>query len=137
MNEELINEVMALPSNERKELMDTIRKSLEDEGYFITSSQLWADYLLRTAASVLQIGWPDNSQRDESVYCRTMVAYQLRSEGRTMHNVGDLVGRNHATVVNMLHNMETVLAHPHIYRTANAQYQQFKSIINETHERTV
>lgn len=137
MNEELINEVMALPSNERKELMDAIRKSLEEEGYFTTSLQRWVDYLLRTAASVLKIEWPDNSRRDESVYCRTMVAYQLRSEGMSINRVADCIGRHHATVLHMINGMEDIIANPRIFKTEYAQYQQFKSIINETHERTV
>jgi chromosomal replication initiation ATPase DnaA len=63
----------------------------------------------------------DRAKRTREVnYKRIVLAYMLREEGYTFKAIGDMLSRNHASVVNMVKN----------YRVLNS-YSDFRSIEKE------
>ena len=83
--------------------------------------------LLQAMADVLGEPVDIDSRRARFVWARTMVAYQLTQEGFTTSEVGEQIGRDHATVSYHNSKMQFVLDHPYAYEDIIDIWKQFQT----------
>lgn len=77
------------------------------------------------------IGEPvkDNSKRPTYVWARAMIGYQMTQEGFSQTEVGEQIGRNHASVSYHNAKMRFVLEHPYAYPDIIHIWKQFQKRI--------
>ena len=69
-------------------------------------------------------------RRQDLVWARNMIAYQLRKDGLSLKNVGIAVGLNHSTVMNCMHQVERMLERPSMYEKETEIWQKFQNSLN-------
>lgn len=63
------------------------------------------------------------------VWARAMVAYQMRMEGYTLHQVGAAIGKNHSDIVHLHHKMKDALDYGYAYTDIVDKWKQFQNMI--------
>lgn len=130
MIEEIIDNILQLPPEERICIMDRIYRSLEMDSFCSRGEAIHLNYLLKTAAGVIGISEIGKSQEATNVWGRTLVAAQLKQEGMSESKIGRLLNKNHATVAHMLYNLKCVLSIPNAYKERYRQYILFTNTLN-------
>lgn len=70
------------------------------------------------------------SRRQDLVWARNMVVYQLRLDGFSLKQIGRAVGLDHSTVVNCVHQVERMLERPSMYEKESEIWQEFQNSLN-------
>lgn len=68
-------------------------------------------------------------RKKEVVWGRNMVAYQLRRDGLSLHDVGNILGLDHSTVVHCEQNVTNMLQNPLMYFEEMRIWKRFKDTL--------
>lgn len=71
------------------------------------------------------------SKERRFVLARTMVAYQLRSEGYTTLDAGRMMGKDHSTISYLTHKMKDALELDYAYKDIVYMWKQFQKLIQD------
>ena len=134
---------LALPYWARVRLMTALRESVihdtdnPDRRLPRATDANRGETLLQAMADVLGEPVDIDSRRARFVWARTMIAYQLTKEGFTTSEVGEQIGRDHATVSYHNSRMQFVLDHPYAYEDIIDIWKQFQTRLQyDIHEGT-
>lgn len=72
-----------------------------------------------------------NGRKRDDVAARMCIAYQLHSDGYTSGQVGKMIGRDHATVLHMIKQMDACKAFPRSFRRECDLWEEFQSMLNK------
>lgn len=93
--------------------------------------------LLEMIGEILEETIPEDARNPRYVWARAMVVYQLTYEGFTLMEIGNMIGRNHSTIIHLRNKMQDALDYDYAYQDIIDIWKQFQNNLqNETHERT-
>ena len=121
-----------------KMFLDTIpldnaeRLGIEDEGYRVPLEERYREIL---NAAELAVGKrQEEGRKKEDVLIRLFTAYRLRSEGYPFEGIGEVMGRDHSTIIHYVRRrMPDILSYPKIYKCEMDMYNKMNEIL-EKHE---
>jgi len=119
-----------------KMLLDAIpldnaeRLGIEDEGYRGPLEERYREIL---NAAELAVGKrQEEGRKKEDVLIRLFTAYRLRKEGYSFEAIGEVVGRDHSTIIHYVRNkMPAMLSYPNIYRDELEVYNKMNEILDK------
>ena len=132
----LLDRCLELPYSERLNLCSAIQNSLlmeRKEG--VNTHQNRGQILMGMMEEIQGEPVPDKSRKPRWVWCRRMVAYQLLLEGYSLHETGRMIGKDHATVVQMRHRMQDAFCYPYAYRDILELWKNFQKKIDNDIQR--
>lgn len=71
-------------------------------------------------------------KRNRVVWARNIVAYRMRKDGYPLRQIADAIGRDHATIVYAVKQVECMLQFPKVYGEEYAIWQEFEEVIKST-----
>lgn len=127
----LIRECLGLRQEHKKRLIDILQDSMKidesDDSRFQT--------LLGIATELCGTGIMTKTIEPMSSLGRNMIAYQLRKEGYTSSQIGRLLQRNHATVVNMIAKIQDLIEFPNTFLDEEEIWNKFQLKLREHDEK--
>ena len=66
-----------------------------------------------------------------SVLVRSFVSYRLRQEGWSYGDIGDVAGKDHATIMHQVRKVEDMLSLPAVFKNENALYYKFERLLED------
>ena len=123
---ELTRKCLMLPDGDKIRLMNTLRCSVEDK-----AETTRFDVLYKAACEVMGCDILKPIKLREMVLGRSMVAYQLRLEGYTLHDVGRYLVKHNSTVLSMQRQVEDAIQYPHIYSKEIRLWKLFQEKVKE------
>lgn len=134
----LTQRCLELPYRERLNLCSVLRDSIileRKDGRKRNPTR--ADILLDMMAQILGEPVQLKPRNPRFAWARKMVAYQLIREGYSTHEVGEMIGKDHSSVVAMKKKMQDALNYPQAYRDVVDIWKQFQNKIhNDIHKGT-
>lgn len=128
MDKSLLKKIKALPSDDKKELIEYIRNSLVIEKYPVILIEDRYQQLLEAAESTF--GRKMQKGRDiDDVMMRRFIAYKLREDGYTYSQISRVMGKNHSTIIHLIYQMEDYFELPKMYKEDIKKYFKFHSTI--------
>lgn len=128
MDKSLLKKIKALPSDDKKELIEYIRNSLVIEKYPVILIEDRYQQLLEAAESTF--GRKMQKGRDiDDVMMRRFIAYKLREDGYTYSQISRVMGKNHSTIIHLIYQMEDYFELPKMYKEDIKKYLKFHSTI--------
>lgn len=124
----LTRECLALSNTEKTRLISTLKESIETNP---EDGNCRFAILHKAANEVIDGEILHRIRQRELVLGRTMVAYQLRTEGYTLQAVGRYLAMHHSTVVAMQEKMKDALKYPHIYINEIRLWKEFQEKVKE------
>lgn len=126
MDEKLLKKVEAMSSNDKKELIEHLQNSLVIEDYPVMLIGDRYKQLLEAAESIFERKMQKG--RDiEDVMMRRFIAYKLREDGYTFSQISRVMGKNHSTIIHLIHQMEDYFSLPAMYKEDIKKYLKFHS----------
>ena len=136
MSEDLKRRCARLTTEEKLQLMSFLSTSIQNERDGIGKTPLRASILLGELGSIYGRAISYYSRDPRDVWARTMVAYQMVSEGYSLAEIGRQLNKDHSTIVHLRHKMEDALAVPQAYRDILPIWNEFQTRISyDFHER--
>lgn len=68
---------------------------------------------------------------EENTLIRSFVSYRLRSEGYGYSEIGQMLGRDHSTVIHLYNRMSDMLSVPYAYRKEIELLKEFERLLTE------
>ena len=129
--------MMALPIDEKRSLLASIHKAFTEEvkRQQDIADDEWGRRLLDISASAMNVDSIGDSRSRIDTFGRTMVAYELRREGYSLAHIGELLHRDHSTVMWMLNRMKNVLDFPRSYREEATYWNNFNTLLTNEIDR--
>ena len=128
INMHLRTKVMSLPVEERKELAQIIKASLTSDSVFLNR----AEWMLQIIADIMGIpNIPIKGKEAKCKFARMMVAYQLRQEGLPLNRIGQLLGKNHSTILYNVDRWKEILENPKWYMDVIPVWEKFQDKLKE------
>lgn len=81
-------------------------------------------------SEIIGMDFLTRSRRQDLVWARNMVVYQLRLDGLSLKQIGQAVGVDHSTVVHCVHQVERMLERPSMYEKESEIWQKFQNSLN-------
>lgn len=126
MDEKLLKKVEAMSSSDKKELIEHLQNSLVIEDYPVMIIKDRYKQLLEAAESIFERKMQKG--RDiEDVMMRRFIAYKLREDGYTFSQISRVMGKNHSTIIHLIHQMEDYFSLPSMYKEDIKKYLKFHS----------
>lgn len=124
---ELISKCLQLPKGERERLISLLHDSLKQK------KDVGARYndLLRIATSVLGSGIDTKCRDTSCVIGRMLITYKMRAEGYTLMQIGNMLGRHHASILHLERMMEDVFRYPECFKIELAYWNMFIKELKE------
>ena len=123
LTDELKDAVLALPIEERMELVGLLNRSIFSEKY---DTQL---EIMDRGASVIQdlfgINVKARNRLADVVDARTMFCYNMRQRGMYYRVIGDYLGLDHSTVMYYCGRMSDAFELPKVYQSLIRKYEKF------------
>lgn len=114
----ILDQVASLPKGEQRQLLlllqdriayNASRRNIAPPAQrFAELDNALHDYTGRSVA--------DRDQRRTMVWARHLLAYQMRTEGYSLNEIGRCIRRDHTTVLSSLRQVENMMAMPQAYR---------------------
>ena len=134
INMHLRTKVMSLPVEERKELAQIIKASLTSDSVFLNR----AEWMLQIIADIMGIpNIPIKGKEAKYKFARMMVAYQLRQEGLPLNRIGQLLGKNHSTILYNVDRWKEILENPKWYMDVIPVWEKFQDKLKEKEDEAV
>ena len=125
---ELITQCLTLNRGKRKELIKVLTESLERPEEM--AKERFA-FLYGVASEIFGNGIIGNKRDRNLVLARRFIAYQMLQDGYRRSYIARCLAKNHATVINMLQQMDAMLQVPEAYKAEMAIWHIFKDQIKE------
>lgn len=116
---------LSLPAEERAELLEALRLSLRPD------ADTRGGHLLEVMADILGIPSILRTKKPAFVWARAVVAFQLRSEGYTLEEIGRQLGKDHSSVSYLLHKVEWASSLPSAYKKEMQLLREFNKRIEQ------
>lgn len=127
-NEEILTAIQALPLKERKRLIYDALESVRREEK--TRQERYGE-LATIMEDIIGETIQFQDRHKIHVWARTMIAYQMKSEGFTSHWIGTHIHKDHSSVLYMAGKMRDVLKYPNQYRDIMPMWNEFQKRIND------
>lgn len=133
MTQELIDMALALSPTEKTDLIEMLRLSMigkrpaEDLALL---SQRRGETLLEIAAIALGVGGIGRSGRHTDVFGRSLVAWQMRSEGFSTIEIGDAIGKDHSTITYLSQKVADIVGYPDADREGYTMVRNFMRLVD-------
>ena len=128
MDKNLLKKVEAMSSGDKKELIEHLQSSLTIEDYPVMLIADRYKQLLEAAESVFD----RKMQQGRDIYdvmMRRFIAYKLREDGYTYSQISRVMGKNHSTIIHLIHQMEDYFSLPAAYKEDIKKYLKFHSMV--------
>ena len=120
---ELVDRCLALHKDARARLIDILKDSLTIKERMNIHCRYYQ--LLRVATEILGHGI-DSKCRDAScVIGRMLIIYKMRQEGYSSTQIGMVLERSHASVLNLERKMEDAFNYPEVFKIEIAYWNMF------------
>ena len=113
MTNEFIEEVLSLSTAERRDLMRKIGKSLIKEEHAENLRERY-DIVKSVVENVMEHKMTEGRTRDD-VLCRMFVAYILHQDGYSLSKIGEILNKNHSTVIYLVRTVNDMVEVPSAY----------------------
>lgn len=128
----IIDLCMELPYRDRLNLCQALKDSIirerkEKRQVHMNRGAVLLGYM----RSILGREIPVNSRLSEFVWARTMVAYQLTTEGYSSNEIARMIHKDHATILYMRNKMQDALHYPNAYKDIIDIWMQFQNKIQD------
>lgn len=91
--------------------------------------------LVKIAEKVVGVRLGKSKERDNTII-RMLVAHRLSKEGYGRTETGRAMGRDHASVLNLIRRMDDALSLPRVYRRENELYRLFLQSVHPNTQTT-
>jgi hypothetical protein len=130
---ELTRQCLALPTSKRAQLIRILEKSLINDSQKADGINERFNALLAIAESIVGKGILGKFKDTELVIGRRMIAYQMRQDGYPLKKVGNLLKKNHATILHMERMMADAIRYH--FRPELTYWEEFKRKLQEYEEK--
>lgn len=124
---DIVKQCLAMSRENREHLIVILKESLKDK----PESKHRFNHLLECATMIVGDGILSDSRTIHCVIGRQMIAYQMHIEGYGWSEIGRLMGRNHATIINLARRIQGAFRYPDYFRMENALWKEFQRLIKQ------
>lgn len=128
MDKNLFNEIEKMSGSDKKELIEHLKNSLVAEKYPSTLISDRYELLLEIAETVFNRKMQKGRHVDD-VMMRRFIAYKLRKDGYTYSQISRVTGKDHSTIVHLVHQMDDYFSLPAMYKEDIKKYLKFDSMV--------
>lgn len=137
MTPQLKRRITRMSLEEKQVLLEFVNKSIGREERKTLSAKRCA-FLIGKMGEIYGRDVDFISRNADDVWARTMVAYQMVTEGFTTMEIGDQLMKDHSTITHLCKKMSDALDLPKMYIDIIETWLKFQKLIeNDIHERTI
>lgn len=111
--DDILKEVLELPSAQRRDLMRKIGKSLIKEEHAENLRERY-ELVKSVVEDVMTHKITDERTRD-NVLCRMFIAYILHQDGYSLSKIGEMLGKDHSTITYLVRTVKDMIQVPLAY----------------------
>lgn len=128
MDKSLFDIVEKMSNQDKKELIEYLRSSIVANEYPAMFVGDRYEQLLKSAETVFNRKMKTGRHVDD-VMMRRFIAYKLREDGYSFSQISRVMGKNHATIIHLVRQMEDYFSLPAMYKEDIKKYLKFHSMI--------
>ena len=124
--DKIIQELLALPIEQRKSIIVVLKNSLVERGKNLEER---FKTMKRAAEKLIGEDILTDNRKGLAVFGRRMVACAMRMEGFSLHAVGSKLKRDHSTICVLQKGMQDILDYPYAFKAEIKMWNAFKESI--------